>query len=83
MSGALAGRYPFMGFGLGLAVKNAPAEGEPASAAGEYHWGGMAGTHSWMAPAAGISGLCMTQRMPGYWHPFSHDFKRLAYELAA
>jgi hypothetical protein len=25
----------------------------------------------------------MTQRMPGYWHPFSHDFKRLAYELAA
>lgn len=70
-------------FGLGLAIKNAPAEGEPASAAGEYHWGGMAGTHSWMAPVAGITGLCMTQRMPGYWHPFSHDFKRLAYELAA
>jgi CubicO group peptidase (beta-lactamase class C family) len=69
-------------FGLGLAIKNAPAEGEPASAAGEYHWGGMAGTHSWVAPRAGITGLCMTQRMPGYWHPFSHDFKRLAYELA-
>jgi len=70
-------------FGLGLAVKNSPADGEPASAAGEYHWGGMAGTHTWMAPRAGITGMCMTQRMPGYWHPFSHDFKRLAYELAA
>jgi CubicO group peptidase (beta-lactamase class C family) len=69
-------------FGLGLAIKNAPAEGEPASAVGEYHWGGMAGTHSWVAPRAGITGLCMTQRMPGYWHPFSHDFKRLSYELA-
>ena len=70
-------------FGLGLAIKNAPAAGEPATAIGECHWGGMAGTHSWMAPAAGITGLCMTQRMPGYWHPFSHDFKRLAYELTA
>ena len=70
-------------FGLGLAVKNSPANGEPAAANGEYHWGGMAGTHSWMAPRADIAGMCMTQRMPGFWHPFSHDFKRLAYELAA
>jgi CubicO group peptidase (beta-lactamase class C family) len=76
-------KMPDTVFGLGLAVKNSPADGEPATAAGEYHWGGMAGTHSWMAPRAGITGLCMTQRQPGYWHPFSHDFKRLAYELTA
>jgi CubicO group peptidase (beta-lactamase class C family) len=67
-------------FGLGFAIKLEPGPGEPATAADEYHWGGMAGTHSWMAPRAGICGVCMTQRMPGFWHPFSHDFKRLVYE---
>lgn len=67
-------------FGLGFALKTAPARGEPDAAIGEYHWGGMAGTHSWMAPDAGIAALCFTQRMPGFWHPFSHDFKRLTYE---
>ncbi len=69
-------------FGLGFALKTAAAPGEPAGAVGEYHWGGMAGTHSWMAPNANLTGMCMTQRMPGFWHPFSHDFKRLAYALA-
>lgn len=70
-------------FGLGFALKGQPAEGEPDSAAGEFHWGGMAGTHFWWSPQANISGICMTQRMPGFWHPFSHDFKRLAYKIAS
>ncbi len=70
-------------FGLGFALKEAPAEGEPASAVGEYHWGGMAGTHFWWSPESNLTGICMTQRMPGFWHPFSHDFKRLAYKIAA
>jgi CubicO group peptidase (beta-lactamase class C family) len=69
-------------FGLGFALKAEPAEGEPAGAKGEYHWGGMAGTHSWMAPEPRLTGLCMTQLMPGFLHPFSHDFKALAYQLA-
>ncbi len=67
-------------FGLGFALKQAPADGEPETAVGEYHWGGIAGTHSWMAPRAGIAGVCMTQRMPGFWHPFSQEFKRMVYE---
>ena len=67
-------------FGLGFAIRTAPGPGEPDSAVGEYHWGGMAGTHSWVAPGAGIAGLCMTQRLPGFWHPFSHDFKRMLYQ---
>lgn len=67
-------------FGLGFAIKTAPAAGEPETAIGEYHWGGMAGTHSWMSPAAGIAGIVFTQRLPGFWHPFSQDFKRLAYQ---
>ncbi|MGE0621752.1 MAG: serine hydrolase domain-containing protein [Pseudomonadales bacterium] len=68
-------------FGLGFALKETLAEGEPPAMQDEYHWGGMAGTHSWMAPRAGITGMCMTQRMPGFWHPFSHEFKLLAYRI--
>jgi CubicO group peptidase (beta-lactamase class C family) len=49
---------------------------------GEYHWGGMAGTHSWMAPEANLTGFCLTQRMPGFWHPFSHEFKAMTYAIA-
>ncbi len=67
-------------FGLGFALKQVPGDGEPETARDEYHWGGMAGTHSWMAPRADLCGVCMTQRMPGFWHPFSHDFKRMVYE---
>lgn len=67
-------------FGLGFAIKMAPEEGEPDAAIDEYHWGGMAGTHSWMSPRANIAGLVFTQRMPGFWHAFSHEFKRLVYQ---
>ena len=69
-------------FGLGFAIKNTPAEGEPESAIGEYHWGGMAGTHSWISPEGGVSALIFTQRAYGFWHPFSHEFKRLVYKIA-
>lgn len=69
-------------FGLGFALKETLSEADPAAMQNEYHWGGMAGTHSWMAPKAGITGMCMTQRMPGFWHPFSHEFKALAYRIA-
>ncbi|MDA1073877.1 MAG: serine hydrolase [Proteobacteria bacterium] len=70
-------------FGLGLALHETLSADDPAGAANEYHWGGMAGTHSWMAPKANLTGMCMTQRMPGFWHPFSHEFKRFAYDLAS
>ena len=67
-------------FGLGLAIKTAPAKGEPEDAIGEFHWGGMAGTHSFISPRKNIAALIFTQRLPGFWHPFSHDFKRLVYK---
>jgi CubicO group peptidase (beta-lactamase class C family) len=66
-------------FGLGFAIKNSPAENEPPEAIGEYHWGGMAGTHSWISPQTGISALLFTQRAYGFWHPFSHKFKSMVY----
>lgn len=67
-------------FGLGLAIKTAPREGEPAEATDEFHWGGMAGTHSWVSPRANLAAIVFTQRLPGFWHPFSHDYKRLVYK---
>ncbi|MFN3237937.1 MAG: serine hydrolase domain-containing protein [Pseudomonadales bacterium] len=70
-------------FGLGFALKESVSDDEPAGMEGEYHWGGMAGTHSWMSPKTGLTGMCMTQRMPGFWHAFSHDFKSLVYEAKA
>ncbi len=70
-------------FGLGFALKTAPGKGEPDMAIDEYYWGGMAGTHSWMAPRARLAGICLTQRMPGFWHPFSHEFRRLTYAAVA
>ena len=68
-------------FGLGFALKQSLTQDEPDGALNEYHWGGMAGTHSWMSPTQGISGFCLTQRMPGFWHPFSHEFKALCYKI--
>jgi CubicO group peptidase (beta-lactamase class C family) len=67
-------------FGLGFALKSTLDDQEPAAMLDEYHWGGMAGTHTWMAPRADVIGICMTQLMPGFWHPFSHEFKAAVYE---
>ncbi len=69
-------------FGLGFVLKQTLGDGEPEAMRDEYHWGGMAGTHSWMAPRANLTGMCMTQLMPGFWHPFSHEFKAHAYASA-
>lgn len=66
-------------FGLGFALREEVTEGDSAHAKDEYFWGGMAGTHSWMAPNANLAGMCFTQRMPGFWHPFSHEFRAHAY----
>lgn len=66
-------------FGLGFAIKSELQDGDTAGALGEYHWGGLAGTHSWMAPEADLTGFCLTQRMPGFLHPFSQDFKKMTY----
>ena len=67
-------------FGLGFALKQKPALEEPLEAIDEFHWGGLAGTHSWMSPRGNLAAIVFTQRMPGFWHPYSHEFKRLVYK---
>ena len=66
-------------FGLGFALRESIEAEDSPHAQDEYFWGGMAGTHSWMAPHANLAGMCFTQRMPGFWHPFSHEFRQHAY----
>ncbi len=67
--------------GPGLAIKERPGEDEPAASRGEVFWGGMAGTHTWWNPRTGLGGMALTQRMPGFWHPFAHDFHRMVHEI--
>jgi CubicO group peptidase (beta-lactamase class C family) len=72
-------RLPGVTFGLGFGLQEELPDGMSALAQDEYHWGGIAGTHSWMAPRADLALICMVQRMPGFLHPFQADFKRLTY----
>ncbi|MCR9278356.1 MAG: beta-lactamase family protein [Pseudomonadaceae bacterium] len=69
-------------FGLGFAIRESLTDDDHPSALGEYFWGGMAGTHSFFSPKADLIGFNLTQRMPGYWHPFSHDWRSEVYRVA-
>lgn len=76
--GEIAGK----GYGLGGAVTLAPSPFEPAGAAGEFQWGGIAGTHWWISPRANLAGILMTQRQWAFWHPYSFEFRQLVYRAA-
>lgn len=77
---ALLGEQPGKAFGLagGLIVR--PSEFDHPDAAGEFYWGGVAGTQWWIAPRHNMAGVMMAQRQMAFTHPFSFEFKRLAYE---
>lgn len=77
-SGSLAGKV----HGLLGAITTVPSVLEPAASVGEVQWGGIAGTHWWIAPQAGLAAVLMTQRQMAFWHPYAFDFKRRVY-LAA
>lgn len=72
---------PSTGFGLGGAVKFAANPGESEAVVGEYHWGGVGGTHWFINPAMGVAGLAFTQREMAFWHPFYAEFKQNFYEV--
>lgn len=71
---------PGTGFALGGALKNTVTPGEPDAMVGEFHWGGVAGTHWWINPEMGVAALAFTQREMAFWHPFYAEFKRDVYE---
>ena len=77
---AQLGEVKGKGFGLGGSVTHIPSSIDPPGSEGEFQWGGMAGTHWWISPKANLAGVLMAQRFMGFWNPYAHEFKRLAYE---
>jgi CubicO group peptidase (beta-lactamase class C family) len=79
---AMMGEQPGKAHGLagGLILKPGPFD--HADAAGEFYWGGVAGTQWWISPKRNMAGVMMAQRQMAFVHPFSFEFKRLAYEAA-
>jgi CubicO group peptidase (beta-lactamase class C family) len=77
---ALMGEQPGKAYTLagGLIVKPAPFDHPDAS--GELYWGGVAGTQWWISPKRNMAGVMMAQRQMSFVHPFSFEFKRLAYD---
>ncbi|HEY0848421.1 MAG TPA: serine hydrolase domain-containing protein [Bradyrhizobium sp.] len=77
---ATMGEQPGKAFSLagGLIIKPGPFD--HADAAGELYWGGVAGTQWWISPHRNMAGVMMAQRQMSFVHPFSFEFKRLAYD---
>ena len=73
--GEIVGR----GHGLAGAVTVTPTPYDPP---GELQWGGIAGTHWWISPRAGVAGVIMTQRHWSFWNPFYFELKQHAQRAA-
>ena len=67
------------GFGLGVAVSLSPAELMRIGSAGEYNWGGAAGTSFWIDPVENMIGIFFTQSMP-HTTTLRDEFKQLSYQ---
>lgn len=74
---------PGYGFGLDFAVHLDPAVSGLNGSAGEYNWGGLAGTIFWIDPAEEMIGLYMIQMLPPRFEDGRNRFKRLAYQALA
>lgn len=54
--------------------------GEHKDMVGEVQWGGIGGTHWWIAPRANVAGVLMAQRHMSFWHPFWFEYKYKVHE---
>lgn len=68
-----------VGFGLGYGVVLNPGDAGEVSSAGEYNWGGAAGTRFWIDPQENLIGLFMVQSIP-HRTRLSGEFKSLVYQ---
>ena len=64
-------------FGLGVAVRRGMGIAGVSGSAGEFTWGGYAGTYFWIDPSEDLIGVMMTQ-MPG---PTRAYYRRMIREL--
>ncbi len=77
---ARLGEIKGKGFGLAGAVTLNPSSLDPVGSTGEFQWGGIYGTHWWISPRQNLAAVLMTQRQMAFWHPYSFEFKQLAYK---
>ena len=77
---ALMGPQPGKVHGLAGGMIQQPSPLDHPDAAGELYWRGVAGTQWWISPKHNMAGVMMAQRQMAFVHPFSFEFKRLAYE---
>jgi CubicO group peptidase (beta-lactamase class C family) len=72
-------RAPGMSFGLGFGIVTDPAQSGVISSAGEFFWGGAAGTIFWVDPVEDIVAIGVMQLMMSPW-PFRQELKVLTYQ---
>ncbi len=77
---AMMGEQPGKVHGLAGGIIQTPSKFDHPDASGEFYWGGVAGTQWWISPKRNMAGVMMAQRQMAFVHPFSFEFKRLAYE---
>jgi CubicO group peptidase (beta-lactamase class C family) len=68
---------PGYGFGLGFAVRMAPGVAGVHGSAGDYTWGGFAGTYFWIDPKEELFAILMIQQ-PG---PIRVEYRKLVRQL--
>lgn len=66
------------GFGLGFAVRLGSGEASNAGSAGDYSWGGLAGTYFWNDPKENMTAIWMMQG-PYQREYYRNLFKNLVY----
>jgi len=71
-------KYKSMGLGGASTQEIAPEES--LHSAGEFQWGGAAGTHWWISGSGDVAGVLMVHRRRSFWAPFANQLKCLAYE---
>ena len=71
---------PGYGFGLTVAVSRGVGRSGAAGSAGEYYWGGAAGTRFWIDPKEQMIGIFMIQILPHTNLTYGSQFRQLAYQ---
>ncbi len=80
--GTIPGMSAGNGFGLGFAVNKAPGEAGMMGSAGEFNWGGAAGTKFWIDPKEDLIGIFMIQILPNSVD-YGAAFRVLTYQAIA
>lgn len=78
--GGLLGNRRGSGFGLTFAVNLGPGRSGELGSAGEYSWGGAAGTRFWIDPEEELVGVFMVNILPYSVPDYGREFKLLTYQ---